>query len=481
MRPGFDHSPHPKSKMAVVFIVGLRGTLTMGEWKRESSGPRVAVASQGCKLNQAEADNIGRRFIEAGCTLVDPEGQADIYVLNTCTVTHVADAKARQWLRAAHRRNPLASVIATGCYATRDEEAVSGVEGVTFIVDNPHKDGIIEAIQELGLLDRHDDLPSMDRDFIDSSWDRPTRTRAFIKVQEGCNQFCAFCTVPFTRGREANVPIPEVVQQVEARVQEGYKEVVLTGPQIGSYGLYPPTPESRSDTEGFQGRLHGLIEAILSETKISRLRISSIQPQDLTPMLLSAWQDSRLCRHVHMALQSGSDSVLRRMRRRYSTTDYLNAVEMLRNLVPDIAITTDVMVGFPGESEEEFEEGYRLCEQIGFTAMHVFPFSPRPDTQAGRMAGQVPDRIKKERAHRMLALAGESGSRFRLSFVGRAMEVLWEEEGGVDGALLWSGLTDNYLRVYTRDPGIRPNQIMLTDLVGELNNGLAGRVLVSSG
>ena len=417
---------------------------------------------------------MDRQFEEAGYILVGPDEPADIYILNTCTVTHVADGKARQWLRSAHHANPEAMVVATGCYAQRDPVALSQVEGVTLVVSNRDKGRLLEAIQGRGLLEKYGALPVSCGDNSVAGYGHLSRTRAFVKIQEGCNQFCTFCIVPFTRGREANVRISDVVNEVSARVREGYKEAVITGPQIGSYGLYPPTPEARRDPEGYDGRLHGLIEAILRETEIIRLRISSIQPQDLTPRLLAAWRDPRLCRHVHMALQSGSDSVLRRMRRRYTISDYQRAVDRLREAVPDVAITTDVMVGFPGETEKEHEEGYRFCEEIGFAGMHVFPYSTRPGTRAAGMSDKVPDKIKKERVGRMLALARGSAARFRRSFLRRTMDVLWEKEQQVEGEVFWSGLTDNYLRIYTRDPRIRSNCLTPVTLVGELGNGLVG-------
>ena len=441
---------------------------------------RVVISTLGCKLNQAESEAMGRTFADAGYAVVDSNQSADIYVLNTCTVTHVADAKSRQWLRAAHRSNPQAMVVATGCYAERAPEAISQMEGVALVVGNRDKARLLEAMQDRGLVEKYGSPPVQDSNSPLPGLGRTFRTRSFVKVQEGCNQFCAFCIVPYTRGREASVPIPDIIDEINGRVQEGCNEVVITGPQIGSYGLYPPTQEARKDPEGYEGRLHGLVEAILRETEVTRLRLSSIQPQDLTPRLLAAWRDPRLCRHVHMALQSGSDSVLRRMGRRYSSSDYLRAVERLREAIPGIAITTDVLVGFPGETEKEYEEGYQFCRHMDFAGMHVFPYSPRSNTRAERMPKRMPAEIKKERVNRMLTLAPESGSRFRRSFIGQTMEVLWEEEQRIKGEAFWSGLTDNYLRVYAREPGIEPNQLTSATLVGEMGNGLLGLVLAKA-
>ncbi|MFQ5875790.1 MAG: MiaB/RimO family radical SAM methylthiotransferase, partial [Dehalococcoidia bacterium] len=314
----------------------------------KTSPVRVAIATHGCKLNQAESETMGRQFAEAGYSLVAADQPADIYILNTCTVTHVADGKARRWLRAAYRRNPEATVVATGCYAERDAEGLAWVEGVGLVVGNRNKGRLLELVQGLGVREKYGSLPAANGGGPSLGSAYPSRTRAFVKIQDGCNQFCTFCIAPFTRDREANVPINDVIDQVRARVREGYKEIVITGPQIGSYGLYPPNSETRRDPDDYDGRLHGLVERILGETGVPRLRISSIQPQDLTARLLDAWQDQRLCRHVHMALQSGSDAVLGRMRRRYSTAQYRRAIERLRGVVTGLAMTTDVMVGFPG-------------------------------------------------------------------------------------------------------------------------------------
>ncbi len=434
---------------------------------------RVAVATHGCKLNQAESDSIGRSFSQAGCQVVDPKGSADIYVLNTCSVTHVAEGKARRWLRSAHRRNPQASIIATGCYSSRAKEELEGLEGVSLVVGNQDKDRLAEIVEISGLLEKYGSLP------ISTGTTNPFasplhRTRAAVKIQDGCNQFCAFCVVPLTRGRESNLPMDDVIELVRSKVEEGYKEVVLTGPQIGSYGLYPPTAEARKDYDSYDGRLHRLIERVLGETEIERLRISSIQPQDLTDSLLRTWEDPRLCRHVHMALQSGSDAVLQRMRRRYRSPQYREAVERLREAVPGIAITTDVIVGFPQETDKEFDEGYQFCLEMGFAGMHVFPYSPRPGTSAAEMQSGLPESDKKYRLDRMLALAHDSASRFRRSFIGQKFGVLWEDQEQIAERSMWSGLTDNYIRVYSDDERLSTNQITSTLLTTQLDNGLLG-------
>ena len=429
--------------------------------------PRAAVAAHGCKLNQAEADAISRQLTAAGFQIVPQSAQADLYVLNTCSVTHVADAKGRQWLNGARRRNPNARVIATGCYATRAPDEVEALQSVDALVLNPDKSRLATVAREL-MTDWLKGRPLTRADGIRAG----ARSRAFVKIQDGCNQFCAFCVIPTTRGRESNVSIDQVLADIRARVDEGFKEVVITGPQIGSFGQYPPIPELRRNPEDYDGRLQGLIERILAETNLPRLRVSSIQPQDLTPRLLNVFQDPRVCSHVHLALQSGSDAVLERMGRRYRTEEYRDAVRRFRESIPGIAITTDVMVGFPGETPDRFEESHRFCEEIAFAAIHVFPYSPRPGTRAYEYDGLVPDEEKRNRMSKMLALAEESARAFRCSFIGKSLDVLWEEKVRLNGADYWSGLTGNYIRVYTRDTGIAESEITRVIATGEVGKAL---------
>lgn len=429
--------------------------------------PRAAVAAHGCKLNQAEADAISRQLSAAGFQIVSQSAQAELYVLNTCSVTRVADAKGRQWLNSAKRRSPNAKVIATGCYATRTPDELEALQSVDALVLNSDKSRLADVASAL-MTDWLKGRPLT----LDDSAGVDRRSRAFVKVQDGCNQFCAFCVIPTTRGRESNVAIGQIIAEIRARVAEGYKEVVITGPQIGSFGQYPPTPEFRRNPEDYDGRLHGLIEKILGETDLPRLRVSSIQPQDLTPRLLEAFRDPRVCSHVHLALQSGSDAVLERMRRRYSTKEYQEVVCRFRESVPGIAITTDVMVGFPGETPDLFEESYRFCREMAFSDIHVFPYSPRPGTRAYDFEILVDIEDKKSRMSRMLALAEESAKSYRRSFIGKALDILWEEKVLLDGIEHWSGLTDNYIRAYTQDGGIVRNEITWTIARDEMGKGL---------
>ena len=443
----------------------ISGLAAVGE--KLAARPRAAVAAHGCKLNQAEADVISRQLAAAGFEVVPHSVEADLYVLNTCSVTHVADAKGRQWLNGARRRNPGAKIIATGCYATRAPGEVGALQSVDALVLNSDKGRVASVASEL-MVGWQKGRPLTPVDGVRGGG----RSRAFVKIQDGCNQFCAFCVIPTTRGRESNAAIEQVIADVWARVEEGFKEVVITGPQIGSFGQYPPAPEFRRDPEGYDGRLHGLIERILAETDLPRLRVSSIQPQDLTPRLLDVFRDPRVCGHVHLALQSGSDGTLGRMGRRYRTEEYRESVRRFREAVADIAITTDVMVGFPGETPDLFEESYRFCEEMGFSAIHVFPYSSRPGTRAYDFDGAVSEEVKRSRMSRMLALAEESARSYRRSFIGKTLEVLWEERVEMDSADYWSGVTGNYIRAYSQAEGIVEGDVTRALASGEVGKGL---------
>jgi threonylcarbamoyladenosine tRNA methylthiotransferase MtaB len=286
------------------------------------------------------------------------------------------------------------------------------------------------------------------------------RTRAFLKVQDGCKNFCAYCIVPFVRSREQNVPAEKITALVRGLVANGYREVVLTGTEIGAY-----------NSNGVN--LEGLIGRILADTPVPRLRLSSLQPHQIPPTLIDLWRDSRLCPHFHLSLQSGSDTVLKRMKRRYSPADYRQAVALIRDSVPDVAITTDVIVGFPGETDAEFQETFDFCREIQFARIHVFPFSPRPATTAAAMPDQVPAALKKERSNLMLTSSKESVRGFQQQFVGKTMDVLWEQQSGG----VWSGLTGNYIKVYTRSAAVLTNRIITVKLVKLYRDGIWGEVI----
>ncbi len=430
--------------------------LRVDEMSKRSDGIRVALDSLGCKLNQAETELLARELAEAGYHLVSPADKADVYILNTCTVTHIADGKSRHRLRLAHRRNPGALVVAAGCYAQRAPQELAQIEGVDLVVGNDEKPYLLRLLEESGRLTR----PTCVQGNSTSRYYDGLRTRAFIKVQDGCHSFCAYCIVPLVRSSEKSTPVDQVVAEVGHRIANGYKEVVLTGVKIGSY-----------NSDGVN--LKGLLEHILAETDKTRLRLSSLQPQEISPELIGLWRDSRLCRHFHLSLQSGSDGVLNRMRRHYSVSDYQQAVSLIRAQVPEAAITTDVIVGFPGETDDEFEESYNLYRQMGFARIHVFTYSPRQGTQAAQLPQPVGAQIKKQRSQKMLALAKESAQNFNRQFLCKVMPVLWEKQ--TDG--LWSGLTDNYIKVYTKSNRVLTNKLLPIKLVEVRGDGVWGTVV----
>jgi len=380
---------------------------------------RVVLETLGCKLNQAETESLARELGAAGFCIVASGEASDIYILNACTVTATADAKVRHLLSRAHRQIPPPVLVLTGCCNEGEASFGRVMQGARVFVCRD-KSAIVPLLQGLGYSGAGAGrLPR-------------GRTRAMVKAQEGCRNYCTYCIVPFMRGQEKSRPPDDVIGEVDARVWDGYQEVVLTGTEIGAYS---------HDNLG----ISELVCRILEETGVTRLRLSSLQPVEVTEALLRLGGSGRLCPHFHLSLQSGCDSVLSRMRRRYDTAGYQDAIKRIRAMMPEAAITTDVIVGFPGETEVEFEESYRFCASVGFARIHVFPFSPRPGTVAADMPDQVAPSIKRERSRRFLTLARESAEVFRTAFLGKALMVLWEGEARG----IMSGYTGNYIRVYS--------------------------------
>lgn len=407
----------------------------------------LSLHSLGCKLNQAETEWLGRRLAESDFTLTSSD-RADILILNTCTVTHGADRKSRHMVRMLRKNNPEALIAVTGCYVERAAAQLYDC-GADMVVGNEQKMMLPQI-----LVERLSEAPLRVNQGIEV---KPhSRVRSFIKIQDGCHSYCSYCIVPLVRRLVYCVPVESVLEEIKERVAEGYKEVVLTGTEIGSYSYQ-------------QIGLKGLVERILTETSIERVHLSSLQPQEITADLVALWQDDRLCRHFHIPLQSGSDPVLQRMQRYYVTGDYFNVVNLIRNSFPDASITTDVMVGFPGESDAEFEASYDSCRKIEFAAIHVFTYSPRPGTKAARFPGRVSDRVKKVRSLRMLELAARSTEGFSQRFIGQVRDVLWENEVKI-GSGIYSGLTDNYIRVYTRSNTDLVNHVLKAKLTATANS-----------
>lgn len=426
---------------------------------------RVFLDSIGCRLNQSEIEKIGNQLIMAGHTLVDTPQDADFVIVNTCAVTTEAASDSRQKIRQAGR-NPQTEIIVTGCWATMEPDAAGLLPGVKYVVLNEKKDTITDLFLKETTTEEFELEPLIRKPLPGIH----SRTRAFIKTQDGCNNNCTFCVTRLVRGTSRSMPVSEVLADIHHAVNGGVQEVVLTGVQLGSWGQeYDPAQQ-----------LGDLIERILDETSIPRLRMSSIEPWDLDEKFFALWQDPRLCRHFHLPLQSGAAATLKRMARKITPEDYRSLLQMIRRLIPDAAITTDILVGFPGETEEDFAESLAFVEEMHFAAGHVFPFSPRPGTAAARMNGQVHPKVRKERSYQMRQVLEQSSLEFRRRFIGKEMKVLWETSDGLDQSG-WQlhGLTDNYLRITAVSSELRWNMIDRVVLSDLTKNGLKGQIIPS--
>jgi threonylcarbamoyladenosine tRNA methylthiotransferase MtaB len=401
----------------------------------------VAFYTLGCKVNRYDTEVMAEQFAAAGYERVDFEETADVYVINTCTVTHLADRKSRQQVRRALRRNPEAIVVAAGCYAQTASEELSQISGIDMVVGNSDRHRIVELVEQAGQGAQgrchvHDIMTEKDYGQAGISG-FAGRTRAVVKLQEGCNEYCSYCIIPYARGRERSRPPGEIVQEAERLAAAGFREIVLTGINLSSYGgdLSPAVTLQR------------VLEELHAVEELQRIRISSLEPMGVSNRLLEALADlPRMCRHLHLPLQSGADSVLQRMRRRYTTEKFRQLVQRARELMPEVNISTDVMVGFPGESRAEFEQSLQFVEELEFGGVHVFPYSEREGTQAARIGDPVDPQEVNDRRQQLLEVARESERDFYRRFVGATMEVLVESERNPESGEL-EGLTDNYLRV----------------------------------
>jgi threonylcarbamoyladenosine tRNA methylthiotransferase MtaB len=422
---------------------------------------KVHLQSLGCRLNQSEIDAVARQFAQAGHILVGEVEQADVCVLNTCAVTAEAEVKTRRRIRALARANPRARIAITGCYSTLAPETCAALPGVEWVLSNVDKDRTVEVVGS-GEVDR---VGETGVGGTPSDSPRPySRTRAFVKVQDGCDNHCTYCIVRLLRGRSRSRPPADVVAEVQALARAGCQEAVLTGVNLGAYGR---------DLD-HAGGLRALIEALLRRTELPRLRLSSLEPWDVDEGFFQLWDDARLCRQLHLPLQSGCDETLCRMGRRIDTAAYAELVEGARAAVPDMAVSTDVIVGFPGEDDAAYRASYDFVAGMAFARLHVFSYSRRPGTPAAQLEGEVGRKVIEERARAMRDLGDEQARRFRRRFLGRDMVVLWEHRRR-DGR--WPGLTDNYIRVSTRAEGDLHNRLALTRLVVAQDDCLVGEVI----
>ena len=394
----------------------------------------IALKALGCRLNEAELQTWAREFQQRGHVIAKNPDDADLIVLNTCAVTQEAVKKSRQLIRKTQRKNPRAKLIVSGCYASLDEQLQNDIEGIDLIVNNQNKDQLVSIASEMLELPT---MPSVATAPGEFSLFSPNRSRAFVKVQDGCRYRCTFCIVTVARGEERSRAINDIVNEVKALVASGVKEVVLTGVHIGGYG---------SDIES---DLYTLIKTVLEQTDIPRLRLGSVEPWDLSPNFFTLFDNPRFMPHLHLPLQSGSDTVLRRMARRCKTADYRQLIDDARRTVQDFLVTTDLIVGFPGESDEEWQQTMEYVASIGFSHMHIFSYSPRAGTKAAVMSDHIDASIKKQRSQEMHALAEQMKQQALQDANGKTYEILWENtiEQDDEGQAWRAGYTPNFLRV----------------------------------
>ncbi len=426
----------------------------MISWRRPNV-VKVYFDSLGCRLNRAEVEMWAREVERAGGKIAPSIAGADVGVVNTCTVTHVAAAKSRKLIRALHRRNPRARLIVTGCHATLDPARAAQIVAGAEIVLNDRKDTLVQEI--LGLH------PDPDAE-TSGPGDRNTfrRTRAFLKVQDGCDYGCTYCVTTLVRGPSRSRPLADILSDARALEAAGYNEIVLTGVHLGAYADAPAG-----------GDLAALVRAILRETRFPRVRLSSLEPWDLPGDFFALWEDPRLCPHLHLPLQSGCASTLKRMARRVTPGEFRGVVEAARAAIPDLAVSTDLMVGFPGERMGDFEESLAFAEEMAFSRMHVFRYSDRPGTAAPKLGGHIPVQEAKRRTSRALALADRMEAAFLARHTGCTLPVLWEHAyQGPDG---WenAGLTPNYLRVEMTAPESLTNRITEVCVIGASGKALS--------
>jgi threonylcarbamoyladenosine tRNA methylthiotransferase MtaB len=432
---------------------------------------RVLLHSIGCRLNQSETDTMTRQLLAAGHEIVSDAYSAEKVIINTCAVTAAAVRDARNVTRRIHHQNSDASIFLTGCYATLSPTELMQVPGASVIVANKDKDRLVQMVDpQVPVESTEFEQEPILRELLAGA---SSRSRAFVKVQDGCDNRCTFCVTTIARGSGRSRPLSDVVSEIQALAGAGFQEAVLTGVHLGSYG--------RDLGSAFQDKtnLHELVANILRNTDIPRLRLSSLEPWDIDASFFALWHNSRLLPHLHMPLQSGSDGVLRRMARRTSRAEYRRLVGDARAHIPHLNLSTDIMVAFPGETEAEFEESLEYVRQIGFSRLHVFAYSSRPGTAAARMPGHLPALTKKARVRRMIALGQELSLNFHQTFEGKTRDVLWESAVGADQrGLRWVGYTDNYIRVAATGPVDLFNQVTPTHLLEARVDGISGEILI---
>lgn len=426
---------------------------------------KAALHNLGCKVNAYETEAMQHLLEEAGYEIVPFTQKADVYVINTCSVTNMADRKSRQMLHKAKKNNPDSIVVAAGCYVQTSEKEVLNDLSVDIVIGNDRKHDLVRLLEEYSLdsvNDTVDDINDGKHDFEELFIDQTKEhTRAFIKVQDGCNQFCSYCIIPYARGRVRSRRFENVIAEVERLAANGFKEVVLTGIHLSSYGV---------DFEEAAGLLE-LIQAVNAVKGIERIRLGSLEPKIVTEHFASELSKlDKICPHFHLSLQSGCDATLKRMNRKYTTKEYERGCELLRKYFAHPAITTDVIVGFPGETEEEFEQTKAYLEHIHFYEMHIFKYSKRKGTRAAVMPDQIDEQIKAARSEKLIALGHDMSKEFRKFYIGKNEEVLFEEKAVIGDKEYFVGYTKEYVKVAKKTDENLENQIVSGRISGMLTD-----------
>lgn len=426
---------------------------------------KAALHNLGCKVNAYETEAMQHLLEEAGYEIVPFTQKADVYVINTCSVTNMADRKSRQMLHKAKKNNPDSIVVATGCYVQTSEKEVLNDLSVDIVIGNDRKHDLVRLLEEYSLdsvNDTVDDINDGKHDFEELFIDQTKEhTRAFIKVQDGCNQFCSYCIIPYARGRVRSRRFENVIAEVERLAANDFKEVVLTGIHLSSYGV---------DFEEATGLLE-LIQAVNAVKGIERIRLGSLEPKIVTEHFASELSKlDKICPHFHLSLQSGCDATLKRMNRKYTTEEYERGCELLRKYFVHPAITTDVIVGFPGETEEEFEQTKAYLEHIHFYEMHIFKYSKRKGTRAAVMPDQIDEQIKAARSEKLIALGHDMSNEFRKFYIGKNEEVLFEEKAVIGDKEYFVGYTKEYVKVAKKTDENLENQIVSGRISGMLTD-----------
>ena len=429
---------------------------------------KVASHALGCKVNQYESEAIAELFAERGYEVVGIDEPADVYVINTCTVTNFGDKKSRQLIRKVKRQNPDAIVAAIGCYAQTQPEKIKEIEGVNLIVGTNKRSEIVDLVENYSA--QQGTICTVGEILKDHSFEHLSiqklegRTRAYLKIQDGCSQFCTYCIIPYARGPVRSRSIDDIAEEVETLAKNGFKEVVLAGIHVASYG---------KDLEGTT--LLDVIKRVHGVDGIERIRFSSIEPNFATEEFVSELAKlPKVCDHFHLSLQSGCNKTLKRMNRKYTAEQYIESAERLKKYFPNVAFTTDIIAGFPGETEEDFEESYKFAEKIRFSKIHAFPYSPKTGTPAAKMPDQVLNSVKNERTNRLISLSNRMADEFIEGFVGKTMPVLYEQEIA-EG--VYEGYTTNYIRVHSKSDKNLCNVIADTKIMSVEHETAEGRIV----